>query len=108
MAGNCGAEFRLIPHEGALILLSPLAIMRAQGTTNMANRQKSNIGRIVKEARKAAGLSWYMVAKRAGVSPHTVRRIEDGENIPNVAILEKLADALNCRLVVEFEALKKR
>ena len=72
----------------------------------MAN--KLNIGRIVKEAREAAGLSWYMVAKLAGVSPHTVRRIEDGENIPNAAILEKLADALDCRLVVEFEALKKR
>lgn len=70
--------------------------------------RKLNIGRVLRDAREAAGLSWYMLSKRAGISPHTVQRIEDGDTTTTVAMLEKLAGAMDCRLVVEFQALKQK
>jgi transcriptional regulator with XRE-family HTH domain len=55
----------------------------------------------LKELREARGLSQKALAKLAGVPQPTVNRIESGKR-PNVglAILEKLADALDVNAAV--------
>ena len=65
------------------------------------------IGKKLKRARKAAGLSWYALAKRSLVSQQQVQRVESGESSPTVATLEKLADAMiEAKMLTRWQADK--
>ena len=48
------------------------------------------------------------LAKRAGVAPMTVFRIEDGRHSPTVAVLEKLARALHVHITDFFPHPSRR
>lgn len=63
----------------------------------------SGIGARLRAARESQGLTWYAVAKLAGIpSPSTVRDIEYGRDT-KLSNVEALADALGLRLdVVEI------
>jgi len=52
----------------------------------------------IREAREAQGLTWYAVAKRAGIpNPSTVRDIEYGRDT-KLSSLQAVAEALGLRL----------
>lgn len=49
--------------------------------------------------RQRSGLSKTALAERAGVDRTLVHRIENGERNATVAVIRKLADALDCPLM---------
>lgn len=58
----------------------------------------TGIGRTLREARTAQGLTWYAVAKRAGIpNSGTVRAIEEGQDA-KLSSVEAIAEALGLTL----------
>jgi hypothetical protein len=56
------------------------------------------LGAMIRAAREAQGLTWYAVAKRAGIpNPNTVRDIEYGRDT-KLSSVEAVAEALGLRL----------
>ncbi|MGH9030527.1 MAG: helix-turn-helix transcriptional regulator [Acidimicrobiia bacterium] len=51
-----------------------------------------------------AGLSQDELATRSGVSRSQISRLENGRHQPDLALLRRIATALDKRLVVGFEA----
>lgn len=64
-----------------------------------------NVGENIKIHRKNKGLTQKQLADKIGVSEITVRRYEKNNNIPNVAIIDKFAAALE---VSVFELLDNK
>jgi transcriptional regulator with XRE-family HTH domain len=59
---------------------------------------KSGIGAQIRSARKARGLTWYAVAKLAGIpNPATIRDIEYGRDA-KVSNVQAIASALGLKL----------
>jgi transcriptional regulator with XRE-family HTH domain len=56
------------------------------------------IGRRIREARKAAGLTQAGLAETVGLAPETVSRLEHGAFAPSVPTLIDIADALGVGL----------
>lgn len=81
--------------------------MREQAQTDFppAKKQRSplpasGIAAELRRARKAQGLTWYAVAKRAGIpNPNTVRDVEQGADA-KLSNLEAIAKALGLKLEV--------
>ena len=61
----------------------------------------------VREWRERRGLSYRVLAKRAGIGLSTLYRIESGAASPTVAMLERLAVALDVRIVDFFPTKPK-
>src|SRR5215216_3186184 len=53
-----------------------------------------NIGQRIREVREDLGMQATVLARRAGVAPNTIYRIETGERTPSMALLEKIAREL--------------
>ncbi len=62
----------------------------------------------MREWREQRGLSYRELAKRAGIALSTLYRVESGAASPTVAMLEKLAKALDIRVVEFFPTEPKR
>jgi len=58
-------------------------------------------GRMIKEARSAAGLTQAELAKRAGTSQPTIAAYEAGDKVPNVSTLERVLRATGTTLVAD-------
>ena len=56
-------------------------------------------GRVVKERREKCGLTQKELADRIGVSDKTVSKWETGKGLPDIALLEPLAQALNVSVI---------
>ncbi len=56
----------------------------------------ARVGRAVRVARREAGLSARTLATRAGISQAFLSQVERGLNVPSLASLYKIADALDC------------
>jgi transcriptional regulator with XRE-family HTH domain len=54
-----------------------------------------NIGQRVREVREDLGMQAAVLARRVGVAPNTIYRIEAGDRTPSVALLEKIARELH-------------
>lgn len=61
------------------------------------------IARFVITRRAELGLTQEQLAKRVGTSHSAISRIESGQHRTSVATLERLAQALQARLVMGFE-----
>lgn len=61
------------------------------------------IARFVIQRRAELGLTQEQLAERMGTSHSAISRIESGQHRTSVATLERLADALEARLVMTFE-----
>lgn len=62
-----------------------------------------SIGMLIRDARKAAGLTQKELAASMGVSQQIISRLESGEaENPTIETLSKIADVAGKRLVVEF------
>lgn len=51
----------------------------------------------LRRTREEAGLSLRQLAERAGVAASTIQKVESGKIVPSVAVMVRLADALNRR-----------
>jgi transcriptional regulator with XRE-family HTH domain len=53
-----------------------------------------NVGQRIREVREDLGMQAAVLARRVGVAPNTIYRIEAGDRTPSVALLEKIAREL--------------
>ena len=65
-----------------------------------------SFGAILARRRRAAALTQYGLAKKAGLSPIHVARLEAGRQLPSLETVKKLAAALGVSLAV-FDELKE-
>jgi transcriptional regulator with XRE-family HTH domain len=65
------------------------------------------LGDEIRKKRRQAGLTLAQLARRADTSVAALSRYEKGWNRFEIPTLEKLAQALGCRLVIRFVRLKK-
>jgi len=64
---------------------------------------KQQLGRKIKEARKAQGLSQEQLAEKIDIESKHVSRIEVGANYPSLQRLEQIASALNVSIKDLFD-----
>jgi transcriptional regulator with XRE-family HTH domain len=60
-----------------------------------------DVGRTLREARQAAGLTQRQLAARAGMPQSTVARIERGQMVPRVDTFDRLLRAAELRVGVQ-------
>ncbi len=63
------------------------------------------VGKAIKEARKAKGLTQKEVGAKLGISESAVNKYESGKENPTVITLQKVAEALGMRLEIHFRAM---
>jgi transcriptional regulator with XRE-family HTH domain len=68
-----------------------------------AARLAFELGRSVRELRERRGWSQAQLAKASGMTQSAVARFEAGGTVPTLAVLERLAAALDVSLKVGFE-----
>ncbi|MER7577870.1 helix-turn-helix transcriptional regulator [Streptomyces sp. NPDC126514] len=59
---------------------------------------------LVRSWRRQRGMSQARLAELAGTGQAAISRIESGRDLPTLALLERIAAALDCRLTVSFTA----
>jgi len=67
----------------------------AKGNYPAADALRATIARSLIRKRRTVGLSQVELARRAGVRPETVNRLEQGKHTPSIATLEKLQRILD-------------
>jgi ribosome-binding protein aMBF1 (putative translation factor) len=68
-----------------------------------AARLAFELGRSVRELRERRGWSQTQLANASGMTQSAVARFEAGGTVPTLAVLERLAEALDVSLRVGFE-----
>jgi len=53
-------------------------------------------------ARKAAGLTQAELSQKTGISQADISRLENGSRNPSLALLNRIAEAMNSTLKIEF------
>ncbi len=66
----------------------------AKGTYPAAEALQVGLARSLIRRRRAAGLTQAELAKRAGIRPETLNRLEQGKHAPNIATVEKIERVL--------------
>ncbi|MCX5683333.1 MAG: helix-turn-helix transcriptional regulator [Planctomycetota bacterium] len=66
----------------------------AQGNYPAVEYARASLARKIIKARRIAGLSQAELARRAGIRPETLNRIEKGKTTPDVATITKIDRAL--------------
>ena len=75
--------------------LPPLPKPRADGRYPAVEYARASLARKIILQRRALGLTQAELARRAGIRPETLNRIEKGATTPGVATVEKIARALD-------------
>ena len=75
-----------------------------------AEKDKAMLGSRISFYRQQAGLSQVLLAQKAEISKSYMSRIEasEGETLPSLQILFKLADALDCPIANFFLPVQER
>ena len=76
--------------EGEPLLPEP----DAEGNYPAREYMLASVARSIIRPRRRAGLTQVELARRAGIRPETVNRVEHGKNSPSVATVEKIDRAL--------------
>lgn len=66
--------------------------------SEMADLQKKNIGKRIKELRQSRNVKGYQLAKKADIAPQSLSRIENGKHDVNMATLDAILKAMGCTL----------
>ena len=74
--------------------LPPLPPPDAKGNYPALPYARASLARKIIRRRQAAGLSQVELARRAGIRPETLNRLEQGRHTPTVATVDKLDRAL--------------
>lgn len=61
-----------------------------------------DIKRAILNARINAGLTQMELSERSGISQADISRLEKGTRNPSIALLKRLAEAMNSTLKIEF------
>lgn len=61
-----------------------------------------DITRAILDARIQAGLTQVELSERSGISQADISRLEKGTRNPSLALLKRLADAMDTKLRIEF------
>jgi DNA-binding XRE family transcriptional regulator len=80
--------------DGGGVELLPLPKADAEGNLPAVEYARASLARKIIKARRAAGLSQAELARRAGVRPETLNRIEKGRNTPDTATIAKISRVL--------------
>ncbi len=67
-----------------------------------ALRPEMDITRAILDARIQAGLTQTELSKKTGISQADISRLENGTRNPSLALLKRLAEAMNMTLRIEF------
>jgi ribosome-binding protein aMBF1 (putative translation factor) len=96
-----GKKFVLVPVAEYERLTTPampaLPKADARGNRPAVAFARATIARQIIRDREAIGLSQIALARRAGIRPETLNRIEKGHTTPDTATLAKIDAALNAR-----------
>jgi len=72
-------------------------------------RREMALGMKIRQAREEAGLTQQELAAMIGTQPSAISRIEDADyDGHSVSLLARVADALEMRLVIDFERKRPR
>jgi len=74
--------------------LPPLPQPNAEGNYPAIEYARASLARKIIRQRRAAGLTQADLARRAGIRPETLNRIERGKATPDIAMVEKIARAI--------------
>ncbi|WP_046471709.1 helix-turn-helix domain-containing protein [Allosalinactinospora lopnorensis] len=77
------------------------------GTAYEAARIRFELGETVRNRRAELGITQEELAQRTGLKQPAVARLEAGGTTPTFPVLERVAAALDMRLNVQFEPLRK-
>lgn len=58
---------------------------------------------LIINTRTKLGITQKQLAEKSGVSQSNISKIENGTYKPSITILKRIADALEKRLIIEFE-----
>ncbi|WP_216896977.1 helix-turn-helix domain-containing protein [Nocardia alni] len=72
-----------------------------------AARIRFELGEAVRALREESGWTQSELADRAGLKQPAVARLEAGGTMPTIPMLERIAEAFQMRLTVEFQPLSK-
>ena len=61
-----------------------------------------NIMRAMMDARIRAGMTQMELSQKSGISQADISRLENGTRNPSIALLKRLADAMDTTLIIEF------
>ena len=86
------AEYRQLRGEQAK---PALPVTDAQGNYPAVEALRTVLARKIMRRRRAAGLSQVALAKRAGIRPETLNRLEQGKHTPTVETVNKIDRALS-------------
>ncbi len=67
-----------------------------------ALQPEMNITRAILDARIRAGMTQMELAEKSGISQADICRLEKGTRNPSIALLKRLADAMDSTLRIEF------
>lgn len=77
------------------------------GAAYEAARLRFELGEAVRQRREELGITQAQLAERAGLKQPAVARFEAGGTMPTIPMLERLAEALEVRLNVQFQPLRE-
>ena len=72
-----------------------LPLPDAEGNYPAVETMRAMLARKIIRRRRAAGLSQVELARRAGIRPETLNRLEQGRHSPSIATVDKLDRALS-------------
>ena len=72
-----------------------------------AIQPKVDITRAILDARIQAGLTQSQLSERSGISQADISRLENGTRNPSLALLKRLAEAMDSTLRIEFVPKKR-
>lgn len=98
------AEYRRL-WKAAKGTAPPLPEADAEGHYPAVDTLRAMLARDMIEARQALGLSQAELARRAGIRPETLNRLEQGKHSPSVSTVEKLDRVLKA---AEAKRARKR
>ncbi len=61
-----------------------------------------NIMRAMMDARIRAGMTQMELSQKSGISQADISRLENGTRNPSIALLKRLAEAMDTTLIIEF------
>lgn len=64
---------------------------------------EENITRALIEARQERGLTSEELAEKAGISPVDIKNLENGQMMPSLSLLQKLAHVMGKKLTLAFQ-----
>ena len=67
-----------------------------------ALQPEMDITRAILDARIRAGMTQMELSERSGISQADISRMEKGTRNPSIALLKRLAEALDANLKIEF------